>query len=348
MNKLKNIHTSVQLFLEAVADDNTNRLYKILFKLFQTADGANEYKRYTDMGGNKSLEEYVKAFTKKLAEVDKTVDKIYLLWIAKMWSNKSFRFPEDNQRLEASLDFFEKNKRKSTWTFPKDINQYQKFQDLENAVDRLSGVDLKKNRSQVEVVPGSKIIYDDGLYTVIQIQTVAAAEHYAQGTRWCTKKEQGQAKHYLQASDIYDMLKSGYKLYQYDFGYSFQFQGVQDEGSWQSATPKEKEIVVSLYPIYMKSNHGPCLTKFLISNGVKLDPEMIKQLELGMIESAKKNKNYYPDMKFQLEENERKFLKVCSPSTFSAYIIQFKKGQDGSFNKETVDDLINLIINESD
>lgn len=229
-------------------------------------------------------------FVNKIVQFDPTDNKIFLKWLAKQYKEDQIH-DEDVDNVKEMLTNFERMKRLATWPGSKDINQYRTFAELRTQINSLLGVNLKKNRSQVkQLFPGSEEIYNDGTYQVIASDTVAAVEHYSEGTSWCTKKERGMANNYLKGSIIYCIIKSGFKMYQFDFGPGgFQFADVEDGGHSRNmkGLPDFNEIR-KIFPElvdYFTSHRGDKFSIFEACTQLQLSDDFTKKIEQSFIDS---------------------------------------------------------------
>lgn len=164
-----------------------------------------------------------------LARVDPTGEKgAYLEWLVRRVKEENIRWPEDRERVQRALVFFQTNKQNGFLKrnqIPVDINQYT-LHDLEDIQDKFSGVDLRSRRQteQVAKTSGAKVIYDQDPYKVIQIggpgvdldQAVQAACLYAKNTKWCTSNPDVAKNQYLKNKPLYVIFEDGVKIAQTD------------------------------------------------------------------------------------------------------------------------------------
>jgi len=142
---------------------------------------------------------------------------IYTPWLVKLDIEGTANFPEDIDKIKEALTFFDQIKKKPI-PIPKDIFQYKTFSDLAKAIEpyKQKGVPLSKREKQkLELEKGTKVVYDDGKYQVIEVSTEEAAhklfrkEHWGIPTlEWCVKDPK-YARQYLPKGPFYLVLKDG-------------------------------------------------------------------------------------------------------------------------------------------
>jgi hypothetical protein len=82
----------------------------------------------------------------------------------------------------------------------RDINQYTDFNELEKTVLQVAN----QKRREIEIVPGTRILYDDDAFIVLIPETKESSCHYGLGTTWCTANSQ---------SDYYNTYRAQGELY---------------------------------------------------------------------------------------------------------------------------------------
>lgn len=171
------------------------------------------------------LQGLIKQFPKVNPEVinlafanDPSPNKQYCRFILQWLIGGSIRLPEDGGRLKQALNFFAQNLRKFQI---KDLSQYKTFNELEGAIDSLQGVNLQSQRQMTRDVKmqGSKTIYEDKEWRVVEMTTPEAVFELGRGTKWCTTGDQideetgkpegyGYAKQYLSEGPLYLFLQN--------------------------------------------------------------------------------------------------------------------------------------------
>lgn len=116
----------------------------------------------------------------------------YAYWLIKLNPN----FPQDTQVVKKFIAMLESGMLKD-----KDINHYNTVEDLKNAIDNYTQEKNDKSRQTVEnkIVPGSKMMLDDGEYQVVRVSTFNAAHALCNTSKsdysspWCI----GYSKNYF-------------------------------------------------------------------------------------------------------------------------------------------------------
>jgi len=162
------------------------------------------------------------------AKVDPTPNHKYLDWIMRQYLEHDFR-QEDFNRVQTALEAFDYHKAR---ILQKDINQYHKLADLEDAIEAVKGTKSKREEIKAVKTDGADKIFDRGGVTVYRIKTEAAAKFYGAGTRWCTAADKDcQFKHYNKEGPLYVIFCKGFngKLEKFQFHFeSDQFMDAED------------------------------------------------------------------------------------------------------------------------
>ena len=104
----------------------------------------------------------------------------YLTWVGKVFDSINF---EDNfpKLVEALIKFD-----KISNNLPKtDINQYQNLSELLDVINTYEN----RNRRDVKQVEGGNVVFDDGIFFVVNPLDHKASCYYGKGTKWCTAAE---------------------------------------------------------------------------------------------------------------------------------------------------------------
>jgi hypothetical protein len=160
--------------------------------------------------GRKEAEET----TDQLVDEDPTKDKelahVFVKWVV----NGSLRWPEDRERLKQSVQDYLKL-RGGDPSFKK-LSKFDTLQSIEQEADRRLRPEqhkaLKKGE-QLKVVPGTKVIHNQGQWTVVEVLDPDAAVQLSSGTKWCTRNR-GAAEGYLRQGSLYVIYKAGKKYAQ--------------------------------------------------------------------------------------------------------------------------------------
>lgn len=122
-----------------------------------------------------------------LGKIDPTTNRQYLQWIATQYANGHFRL-EDARRVRSAIDTF--NKRKGELN-QRDIGQYRTVADLESAVEDIQGEDHTSNKERIKLSKGEITdVLDTDQFRVLTPLTLAAAQIYGRGTKWCTTQSE--------------------------------------------------------------------------------------------------------------------------------------------------------------
>lgn len=119
---------------------------------------------------------------------DPTAKKTHTQWILGQYQKKNIR-QEDHPRIHQALSDFDTHKAKLE---KKDINQYKKISDVEDAVaPHLGTFASKRKETQSVKHEGAEKVWEDDNISIHRMKTKEAACHYGKGTKWCTAAEKG-------------------------------------------------------------------------------------------------------------------------------------------------------------
>lgn len=115
---------------------------------------------------------------------EKMRTRSYAFWLLKL----DLQFPKDTNVIKKFLSMLENGLIKN-----KDINQYNCVEDLQNEIDKTNKNKEEKSNKKVEdrIVPGSEIVFNNGKYQVVKVETYPAAQSvcntskYSQSSPWC-------------------------------------------------------------------------------------------------------------------------------------------------------------------
>jgi hypothetical protein len=119
--------------------------------------------------------------TLELESMDPTNGKM-LQWLVNQYAAGIFKL-EDAPRVSTALTDFVKKKPSLE---KKDINQYKRLSDLEDAVEDTKEVSSKKQQKQEIKTQGADTVFESGAYSIAKLKTEEAACAYGKGTKWCT------------------------------------------------------------------------------------------------------------------------------------------------------------------
>ncbi len=159
-------------------------------------------------------EQKLEKLLNQISEIDPTEDKNYLTHVVKWIVNGSVRWPEDSNKVQQAILEYGKIKKNNPVTL-KTIGKYDSLQDLMQDIDKVLRPDEVKQASRKEkidqiVLPGSKVIYNDGKYAILEVANSDAAVKYSGGTKWCTSNRRT-AQCYLKDGPLYVIYKDGRK-----------------------------------------------------------------------------------------------------------------------------------------
>jgi len=149
-----------------------------------------------------------------LANVDPQGQK-HLQWIVKLYANGDFKL-EDLERVETALIQFTEKKRGLE---KKDIGQYKKLSELEQAVEDQEEVKSNRQKKQEIKADGAKVLFKSAKYLIIDLYTEAAAKFYGKNTKWCTASDKNNMFNtYIDYSPLYVIVdRSSNRKYQYQW-----------------------------------------------------------------------------------------------------------------------------------
>jgi len=160
--------------------------------------------------GRKEAEE----ITDQLVDEDPTKDKelahVFVKWVV----NGSLRWPEDRERLKQSVQDYLKLRSQDP-SFKK-LSKFETLQSIEQEVNRRLRPGQYKalqKGEQLKVVPGAKVIHNQGQWTVVEVLDPDAAVQLSSGTKWCTS-DRDTAEDYLSDGPLYIIYKAGKKYAQ--------------------------------------------------------------------------------------------------------------------------------------
>lgn len=178
------------------------------------------------------------------------VPKKFIFQVFSWVKNGSLRLPEDYPRLSRAINYFMKN---ITKLQKQNINQYRTFNELED----ITSQDDRSNRQVTKDIRmnGSRDVYSDKEWRVIEMTTPEAVCELGKGTRWCTNSDNDgfeTAEDYLKSGPLYLFLRNTGKWEKYA-------QSTKDLSSFMDVTDRTiKNIPASLVAVL----------KQLIKNGV--------------------------------------------------------------------------------
>jgi hypothetical protein len=125
----------------------------------------------------------------KLTELDPTPNKTYLDWITKLYK-KNNRILEDKDKFLHSLSIFHTKKHLfHNLGVSNDINKYESLGELDTILNekKLDNTVSKREQVRLNETKGQEVVYQDGVYSVIDIKTSEAAGKLLRNTNWCVK-----------------------------------------------------------------------------------------------------------------------------------------------------------------
>jgi hypothetical protein len=163
--------------------------------------------------------------TVELESMDPTNGKM-LQWLVNQYAAGIFKL-EDAPRVSTALADFNAKKRSLE---KKDINQYKRLSDLEDAVEDTKEVSSKKQQKQEIKTQGADTVFESDAYSIVKLKTEEAACAYGKGTRWCTAADKNNMfNQYNAAGPLYVILDhANNRKFQLHFGYD-QFMDEQDD-----------------------------------------------------------------------------------------------------------------------
>jgi hypothetical protein len=130
-------------------------------------------------------DDFKKKYSKKfspqnLEKIVKDIPPKHLDWVGKVVDE--INFDETFSRLAPTVNRFQNI---STNLPQTDINQYKSFDELYNAITTYDN----RIRREVKQVKGGNVVYDDGVYFVVNPLNYESSCYYGKGTKWCTAAE---------------------------------------------------------------------------------------------------------------------------------------------------------------
>lgn len=182
----------------------------------------------------------------------------YTNWLISRYNQSGLFVSQNKEQLEkivSDLRFFDKH----TQNFPKkDINQYKSFEELDTAIE---SAELKERR-KIEIVPGTKVIFEDRLCLILVPETQKSSCYYGAGTKWCTATEGStHFNSYKQKGELYYVISK--TLSSKDPHYKMAISVVFNDGKWP---PKPK--IDSLYDAQDKSITSNVFTKYATKTAI--------------------------------------------------------------------------------
>ena len=130
-------------------------------------------------------DDFKKKYSKKfspqnLEKITRDVAPKYLDWVGKVMDE--INFDETFSKLVPTVKRFQNI---STNLPQTDINQYKSFDELYNSITSYDS----RIRREVKQVKGGNVVYDDGVYFVVNPLNYESSCYYGKGTKWCTAAE---------------------------------------------------------------------------------------------------------------------------------------------------------------
>lgn len=124
---------------------------------------------------------YSKKFSSQnLEKIVKSVAPKYLDWVGKVMDE--INFDETFSKLVPTVTRFNNI---STNLPQTDINQYKSFNELYDSISKYDS----RIRRDVKQVKGGNVVYDDGVFFVVNPLNYESSCYYGKGTKWCTAAE---------------------------------------------------------------------------------------------------------------------------------------------------------------
>lgn len=219
----------------------------------------------------------------------------YLNWLVRNYTDFAKNGAED---VEEILTFFDRNNAKFK---KRDINQYTSYNELEDAVLKISN----QKRREIEIVPGTRVIFDDDAFVVLVPETRAASCGYGLGTTWCTanRTDETHYRQYRNEGELYYIISRTKPTN--DPTYKMAIRLVFDDGTKfppvsaiaEVRDAKNKMITADV----LNANSSPGVTKVIMDDfNIKWDlwwSEMGEELKLKKEEAIKQAE--YERLKFE-------------------------------------------------
>jgi len=198
-----------------------------------------------------------KAIIKSIAELDPTPNKELTFWLAMNYANKGIsRFEDIASRAVPALLKFKALLRKPNLQPPlpvRDMNQIKGLSALEDITEKYEEKEAISNSEKAAAeeqkfydTKKAILFYNDDQIKVVIPRTVAAAQFFGKGTRWCTAaKDDNRFTYYNKQGPLYIVILKGTNT-KYQFHWEAnQFMDAKDEG----INPNE---LAEKYPILWK------------------------------------------------------------------------------------------------
>jgi len=166
---------------------------------------AVELSKLTNEKGASRLEFHLNRYKGFLHEVQGKIPNRFLFPVYAWLHRGVIRLPEDLGRLTRALSVFTQQNNKFEL---KNIQQYPSLGDLEEAVSRVTGVNEESKRQVAKNVKmqGSREVYRDNEWRVIEMTTPEAVCELGKGTKWCTNADNDgleNAQMYLKSGPLF-------------------------------------------------------------------------------------------------------------------------------------------------
>lgn len=130
-------------------------------------------------------DDFKKKYSKKfsaqnLEKIVKSIAPKYLDWVGKVIDE--INFDETFSKVVPTVTRFNNI---STNLPQTDINQYKSFNDLYDSITKYDS----RIRRDVKQVKGGNVVYDDGVFFVVNPLNYESSCYYGKGTKWCTAAE---------------------------------------------------------------------------------------------------------------------------------------------------------------
>lgn len=150
---------------------------------------AVELSKLTNEKGASRFEYHLNNYKAYLHNVQGKIPNRFLFFIYGWLVNGQLRLPEDLGRLTNALTIFTQQNNKFEL---KNLQQYPSLGDLEVAVGKVLGVKDEESKRQVAKnikMQGSREIFRDNEWRVIEMTTPEAVCELGKGTKWCTNAD---------------------------------------------------------------------------------------------------------------------------------------------------------------
>jgi len=206
------------------------------------------------------------AIVKAIAALDPTPNKELTFWLAMNYANEGIsRWEDISSRAVPALLKFKALLRKPNLQPPlpvRDMNQIKGLSALEDITEQYAEKESVSNREQASTEEqkfyddgAAELLYNDAQIKVVIPKTVAAAQFFGKGTRWCTaSKDDNRFAYYNKKGPLYIvMLKGTNAKYQFHWE-SDQFMDTKDEGINPNKLAEKYPILWKIFnPIAIKN-----------------------------------------------------------------------------------------------